>query len=631
MSPLALVAFGVSTIVGGTSATALLVQYDRYQPGYAFGALMGMASVWSASYLGMLLANSLQWRLLFTQLSYLGVVGVPLIWLVFALQYTDRDRWVSLRLFALLSIVPVVSLVLVFTIPWHSLFYASMAFIPEAEGQKLFVTPGPGYVLNVVYSYTILVVGTGLIASAAFSKNRMYRRPALLLLAFSTLPWLVNGSYLLGIRPFSGADPTPVALILVGMPLAVYVHWAGLTSFVPVAHERMFRTLENPVVVCSRQGKIIDANYAAQSLYDDGDVRGTSMTVGLPDALLNDGEPDPALDDGIEWTHERNGEARHYVVHRRDIGSEPERESRGSIIVFTDITVQKEQQRAIELQKERLERKTERLEAKNEQLERLAGVISHDLKTPLATVGNLVHLLRLDIDDPDGEVEQSLSDLETVHQRLEAFVEHLPALARESTDVESPVECDLKRVATDAWDVVETGPLSLRVESTRMLEADPRRLQQAFENVFRNAVEHATTTQDADDGGARTTAGRRPLADDAEQRPVRPRIEDVATDADTGSDRRATDTNDDVATEVRMGCMRPSPDDPPVGFYVEDDGPGIPPDIRDDVLHFGTGTGEDRGFGLAIVRSIVEAHGWSIDVTESVDGGARLEVITGDR
>ena len=64
------------------------------------------------------------------------------------------------------------------------------------------------------------------------------------------------------------------------------------------------------------------------------------------------------------------------------------------------------------------------------------------------------------------------------------------------------------------------------------------------------------------------------------------------------------------------------------GFYIEDDGPGIPVDRREDLLAFGVSTGSGSGYGLAIVRTIVDAHGWSLTVTDSETGGARFEIET---
>jgi signal transduction histidine kinase len=72
---------------------------------------------------------------------------------------------------------------------------------------------------------------------------------------------------------------------------------------------------------------------------------------------------------------------------------------------------------------------------------------------------------------------------------------------------------------------------------------------------------------------------------------------------------------------VRVGTL----DDRP-GFYVEDDGPGIPEEVREEVFDRGVTTDDDgTGFGLAIVREIAEAHGWTVRATESDAGGARFE------
>lgn len=63
------------------------------------------------------------------------------------------------------------------------------------------------------------------------------------------------------------------------------------------------------------------------------------------------------------------------------------------------------------------------------------------------------------------------------------------------------------------------------------------------------------------------------------------------------------------------------------GFYVADDGSGIPPEEREQVFEAGYSTdNESTGFGLAIVKQIADAHGWDICVTESETDGARFEI-----
>jgi signal transduction histidine kinase len=62
---------------------------------------------------------------------------------------------------------------------------------------------------------------------------------------------------------------------------------------------------------------------------------------------------------------------------------------------------------------------------------------------------------------------------------------------------------------------------------------------------------------------------------------------------------------------------------------VEDDGPTIPEERRDEVFKAGYSTNEEgAGFGLSIVKEIIEAHGWDIRITDGADGGARFEFIS---
>jgi len=263
-----------------------------------------------------------------------------------------------------------------------------------------------------------------------------------------------------------------------------------------------------------------------------------------------------------------------YRVHLRD-GSYRWVESRGRshlddphlngiVINVRDISERKQRE-------QQLAETAARLTQKNEQLERLAQIVSHDLQTPLSTAQKLTQLLRSDLAETDlqPEVEQSLRDLDATHERLRAFAEHLPRLARESTDVEGPVDCELDQIAEAAWSMVDTDGLTLDIESTCRLQADPDRLQRVFENLFQNTATHATPP----------------------------------------------------ATTVSVGTVEN-------GFYIEDDGPGIRPEQRTELFEYGMGTGAGSGLGLAIVRTTVEAHGWSITLAEQPTAGTRFEIQT---
>ncbi|WP_224450024.1 response regulator [Haloprofundus salilacus] len=159
--------------------------------------------------------------------------------------------------------------------------------------------------------------------------------------------------------------------------------------------------------------------------------------------------------------------------------------------------------------------------------------------------------------------------MERAIDRMDGLIDDLLSLARHGRVVDDPEPVDLRTAAERAWGYVATENATLRVSEGCTVEADEARLRELFENLFRNAVEH---------GGETVT--------------------------------------------VRSGAS-------PNGFYVADDGPGIPEDERDAVLEYGYSTNESgTGFGLTIVTEIAEAHGWEVVITESDSGGARFEFVT---
>lgn len=225
------------------------------------------------------------------------------------------------------------------------------------------------------------------------------------------------------------------------------------------------------------------------------------------------------------------------------------------------------------------ERKLAQLSAERtaERLGDVARILSHDLRNPLSVARGYAEMLAADGDGDDDRVGQVLSALD----RMDRMVEDALTFARPG-GVEETRLVDLETVARRAWDHVDTGGAALAVTDTFEFAADPDRLDHVFENLFRNSVEHGST-------GSRPEAG------------------DVAGHA--GSD-----------VAVTVGAT----DD---GFFVADDGPGVPPADRDRVFEHGYSTaGSGTGFGLNIVRSIARAHGWEVSLTESADGGARFDV-----
>jgi PAS domain S-box-containing protein len=172
--------------------------------------------------------------------------------------------------------------------------------------------------------------------------------------------------------------------------------------------------------------------------------------------------------------------------------------------------------------------------------------------------------LRLAREECDSE---HLDAIESSVDRMNELIEDLLRLAQEGNVVEAIEPVDLPGLVEDCWRNVGAANATLVAETTHTVRADRTRLQQLLANLLTNAVDHA------------------------------------GTDA-----------------TVTVGGL----DD---GFYVADDGPGIPTEDRDRVFERGYSTGRGgTGFGLAIVEQIADAHDWTVRVTDSDDGGTRFEV-----
>ncbi|MEA5388825.1 histidine kinase N-terminal 7TM domain-containing protein [Haloarculaceae archaeon H-GB11] len=215
----------------------------------------------------------------------------------------------------------------------------------------------------------------------------------------------------------------------------------------------------------------------------------------------------------------------------------------------------------------------EELRRQNEHLEQFASLVSHDLRNPLEVAHGHVELA-MEHDD-DAAYLQKVAES---HDRMWAIIDDVLTLTRESQPISQTEVVDLETLVADAWSNVETGNATLQSDVHGVVDGDRDRLLRALANLFRNAVEHGP--------------------DD-----VTVRVGMLETDVEGGLV--------DLARQ---------------GFFVEDDGPGIPADDREAVFETGyTDSDSGTGLGLSIVRNVVEAHGWEITATGGRDGGVADE------
>ncbi|WP_254862107.1 ATP-binding protein [Halovivax gelatinilyticus] len=296
--------------------------------------------------------------------------------------------------------------------------------------------------------------------------------------------------------------------------------------------------------------------------------RPVDSIVGVPDELAHSDQSvpvEPNRRTDAEVVRETPDGPRPFLL--RNVPIRTDDDSTRGYLIYTDLTTLKERERE--------------LEQKNERLDQFASMVSHDLRNPLNVAAGYLELAK-----EENHCEE-LEAIERAHRRMGRLIEDVLSLARDGGSVDSPQPVHLGTVVREAWDHVSTDGGTLRVDGDVIERADPNRLLQMFENLFRNAVEHGSTSRAEPDDSADAIEHAGP---------------DVTVRVEATSD----------------------------GFAISDDGPGIDREVRERIFESGyTTTCENTGLGLAIVDQIVEAHGWEITVSESEQGGMRIDVWTG--
>ena len=552
---LSLVVIGLMFLA--TIASALFAAYSfgwiEHPLSESYGILVAVDSFWAGGSFLMLVAGGTLLAEVGLFIKALFSAVAAFAWLRFVSEYTGDSEWLPGWLWWLGAAESIVWSVLVVSNP-GGLILEGIEIGQFGVVTAAVETPGLGAAVQLLIGASLVGLSLFLLGRFFLQTQGIYRYQALIIFAIGAIV-LVSTTLFIGdyqLHPL--IDPTPILFNLqaVGVGWALYRY--DFLRVAPVIVTRFFREMDDPVLLINGDRVVADYNAAADALVDD-----------LRTQVSIDAIEDPAFSEMLTAAVTDGGTATEFIAdtdsRRRIYDIEVTRvtdqfdTTQGYMIVLRDITDRKQRERQFEEQ--------------NERLEEFADVVSHDLRNPLSTAEGWVAAVTdaLDGEEPDVDTAQmGLDHIAHSHDRMDELIDVLLTMARQGQTVADPEPVSLETCATKAWATAETGEMTLRVDTDRTVPADPARLRQAFENLFRNANDHS-----------------------------------------------------EAATVVVTTT--------PEGFAVEDDGIGIDPDDREDLFAFGYSTNEEgTGIGLAVVKRIIEAHGWRITVGESDDGGACFEV-----
>ena len=570
---------------------ASLAWQRRLAPGATPLAVLSLAvAVYAIGYSLEIAAPTLDEKVFWAKVQYLGISIIPTLWLAVALQYAHGNRWFTQRNLILLSVMPTVTLIMAWTNDSHGLIWSSTTLEQVGSLNILALDHGAVFWLHTVYSYGLLLVGSVVLVGLLRDSSRLQSKQTIALLISAAVPWITSLAVLGGLTLPPGVNPVPLAFIISGAALTWAIYQVQFLDITPLARNAVFQSINNGVLVLDPHGRIVDSNAAA------GKVMGRTA-VSMIGRLAADAWPEGARllerSDATATTYVEFSVGEGSARRTYDVAFGPVQGDAGALVgrlvVFNDVTERKAAEDALSERTDELQETLGRLEETQQQLiqsEKLAGIgqliagVAHELNNPLAVVAGYAEILQSGI-GKQKEFARIVESLNTETARAIDIVRGLLTFSRPNPPYQENISINAAvNRALELWSV-QSGADAVQVTLELQPDlpstmADFNQMQQVFTNLIMNASQ---AMSEANGGG-----------------------------------------NLSIKTELADNVLR---------IAFKDDGPGIPQEHISKVFDpfFTTKErGKGTGLGLSICYGIVNEHGGKLTAASQPGAGATFTV-----
>ncbi len=369
-------------------------------------------SIWGFFYGLELSSQTLEQMLFWGKLQYLGIAFAPACWLYFCLKYTDYKIEEKKALIYSIFILPVITVIAVWTNEYHSLHYIGFELNPDSPFPLISLEPGVWYYINVTYSYILFSIGILVLIKRAEFADPAFKAQTRVIMIAGIFPLFFNLLYQTRlIVPYNGIDLTTYAFLFTYIVLGVAILKYNLFSIKPIARDKVVEALTNGVLVLDDSNRVVDFNPAMNQF----NPKEKSLQSSFDTHRIFERHPEiielveSKSTQKIRTDLEVNGTKKTVQIQSIPLTNKNLSIS-GKVLIFDDITHE------VEIT-EQLKSQTEDLQQLNDLKDKFFSIISHDLKGPVFGVAELIHLTQT------GVVSK------------EEFVEMLPEISKNMTNV----------------------------------------------------------------------------------------------------------------------------------------------------------------------------------------------------
>lgn len=430
--------------------------------------------IWSVADFFNLLNTTLNAKIFWSNFSYFGVATFSIFLILFVLEYIGKGELINRSKIILLSIIPIITIILIWTNEHHHLMRQSF-FIQNISGLlALGKVYGTWFWIQFIYAHSIVIISSVLIFYSLSLSLNIYKKQGIIFLIGILGPLISNLLYVSRIVSFP-IDMTSVSFAITGMVLYWGITRENLLDFVPTAYMEVFNEIPDGVLILDSVNQVVGMNPSAESIFNIkfSDIRRMNLQE-----LINWNEFNKFINEH-RYSENYHGSFSHnnkyYDVNLKTI-YDKKHSSIGKLIVLHDISKRREME-------EQLINSNKQIEGLNDTLQIIHKILRHDLLNKFTIMKFTFEIYKesgdkLILDKLENSIDNGVELINRLRE-LESFI-----IAKGDL-IHIPVRDIVERVST-------TITVPIEIKGNANVIADDA-LFSVFENIMRNSVVHGKT------------------------------------------------------------------------------------------------------------------------------------------
>lgn len=407
-------AFGIGSLIEFINAIAAVLtilflwRYRKAKEVKYLIILELFITIWAFTYAMEFGTRDLATKIFWSKMSYLGIAFSPLSYFLFATAFSQKNKLINPTNISLLSIIPFITLPLVFTNEYHHLIWTKVELDPNINIAYYF--HGPWFWVYFAYSQFMIFGGLYNLVFSIYKFTAYYKSQINILLIATFFPVLANLMYVTGLNPFPGFDWTPVSFVFTGFIVAFGIVRYRMFDLVPYARNKLFDTMDDGVILVNTEGFIEDCNAAVYRIFGlnmKSVVRKSFVFIFADYKQLTE-KFSTKKNDSFILQVENKIEPKFYRVYTSPIYNQYNRFS-GNLLTIHNITAEKKAEEELKQMNLQLVEEIKNKEKLIDDLDSFAHTVAHDLKNSLGTIYSSSEMLEDSIRENNTELLTELT------------------------------------------------------------------------------------------------------------------------------------------------------------------------------------------------------------------------------